>query len=82
MCRAVIDAVTKSPKTKQSKQKQKTGVIIDDRAMSSTKDVVWLSKIGQWLPGTWADADVSEKAVKSGNAPVDFRPWHRRIQLI
>ena len=48
----------------------------------ASRDVIWLSKVGRWLPGSWADAYISDKAVKSDNAPIDFRPWNRRIQLV
>lgn len=82
MCRSVIDSVTKTTLTEPPKRKHKTGSSDDFGAMTSTKDVFWLSGVGRWLPGSWADADISDKAVKSDNAPVDFRPWHRRIQLI
>ena len=34
------------------------------------------------MPGAWADSDIADKAVKSDNAPVDFKPWNRRIQLV
>ena len=43
---------------------------------------VWLADIGKWLPGSWADATISDKAVKSDKAAVDFSPWHNRINLV
>lgn len=46
------------------------------------QDVAWSEEIKRWLPGTWADGDVSDKAVKSDNSPFDFKPWYRRIQLV
>ena len=45
-------------------------------------DSVWLPAIGKWLPGSWADAPIADKAVKSDNAAVDFSPWHNRIKLV
>ena len=49
---------------------------------SDPTDVVWLPGIARWLPGSWTDAVISDKAVKSDDAPIDFRPWNRRIQLL
>ena len=45
-------------------------------------DSTWLHDIGKWLPGSWTDAPIADKAVKSDDAPVDFTPWHRRVQLV
>ena len=43
---------------------------------------VWLPHIGRWLPGSWSEAVIASKAVKSDNAPIDYKPWRRRIQLV
>ena len=51
----------------------------DDLAVSTD---VWLPHIGRWLPGTWSEAVIASKAVKSDNAPIDYKPWRRRIQLV
>ena len=52
-----------------------------DVGMSPTSTDAWLPSIGRWLPGSWADAVIASKAVKSDNSPIDFKPWRRRIQL-
>ena len=46
------------------------------------RDGIWLSQIQKWLPGTWADVAIADRAVKSDNAEVDLRPWHLRITLV
>ena len=43
---------------------------------------VWLGRLGRWLPGSWADAEISTKAVKADNADVDYRSWNLRISLV
>ena len=65
----------KIPKTNHERNKL-------DAFVLRTDDAVWLPAIGKWLPGSWADAPISDKAVKSDNAAVDFRPWHQRIKLV
>lgn len=42
----------------------------------------WLPQMKKWLPGTWTDTSIADKAVKSDNAAVDFHPWNQRIMLI
>ena len=83
MCRAVIDFVTKSTSMEPPTVKHKPRISVGDISLPSLNDVIWLPLLGRWLPpGSWADAEIADKAVKSDNAPVDFRPWHRRIQLV
>jgi hypothetical protein len=87
LCRSVIDSVAESAHTDQPPQKARhadVSVEEDEHTtyIPSYQDVIWLPNIAKWLPGSWADADIADKAVKSDNAPVDFRPWHRRIQLV
>jgi hypothetical protein len=45
-------------------------------------DGIWLPSIKAWLPGSWAEIDIADKAVKADDAQVDTRPWHQRISLI
>ncbi|KAI2503870.1 hypothetical protein MHU86_10595 [Fragilaria crotonensis] len=45
-------------------------------------DRVWLPKLKLWLPGSWTDIVIADKAVKSDNAEVDFHPWNQRIMLV
>ena len=82
MCRSVIDCVIGENDQEPPRQKAKVEGKTDDSFISSAQDVVWLPLINRWLPGSWADADIADKAVKSDNAPVDFKPWQRRIQLV
>ena len=82
ICRSVIESVL--GETSQSPPRRKQKISSDEPVsfVSSARDVVWLPELGRWLPGSWADADISDKAVKSDNSPVDFRPWHSRIKLV
>ena len=83
MCRTVIDAVTSAMGADTPRIRQKIESSNDRRrASTASREVIRLPEIGKWLPGNWADAEIADKAVKSDNAPVDFRPWHRRIQLV
>ena len=45
-------------------------------------DRAWLANLGAWLPGSWTDIVIADKAVKSDNAVVDFYPWNQRIMLV
>jgi hypothetical protein len=45
-------------------------------------DASWLPQLKFWLPGSWTNIQISDKAVKSDNAVVDFRPWNQRIMLV
>ena len=49
---------------------------------TATIDAFWVQSIGKWLPGTWADAPIADRAVKSDDAIVDFSPWWNRIRLV
>ena len=82
LCRTVIDVVTRSETVDPPRPRPTMVIEDDDFGSTSNQDVVWLPLIEKWLPGNWADAAISDKAVKSDNAPVDFGPWHRRIQLV
>lgn len=45
-------------------------------------DRAWLPRLQRWLPGSWSDTAISDKAVKSDNAAVELHPWHQRIVLL
>ena len=51
-------------------------------APATPPDGVFLSALGKWLPGEWADGLIAARAVKADDASVDFSPWHRRISLV
>jgi hypothetical protein len=46
------------------------------------EDRTWLPTLGKWLPGLWADTAISDIAVKSDGARVDFHTWNQRILLV
>jgi hypothetical protein len=84
--RSVIDHVLEqlapvSPAFQKRKVSRGTDVT-SNTSDAIPEDGVWLPLIHKWLPGTWADVDISERAVKSDNAVVDIRPWHLRISLV
>ena len=80
--RSLIESVLGKQSPEPARSRVKLITEEDIMAPASRQDVVWLKSIQRWLPGTWADADIVDKAVKSDNSPVDFKPWHRRIQLV
>ena len=49
---------------------------------TATIDAFWIQSIGKWLPGTWAEAPIADRAVKSDDAIVDFSPWWNRIRMV
>ena len=80
MFRSVIESVCAdlSPTCRSS---PKRGRLLTADALPQP-DGIWLDAVGKWLSGSWTDSSISDKAVKSDDAPIDFRPWNRRIQLI
>ena len=42
----------------------------------------WLDKLKVWLPGSWADITIADKAVKSDDAIVEQYPWNQQIMLV
>lgn len=84
MFRSIIDSVVSTTHAPEPLSKRRITVSASDDEIRDrgAPDVVWMESLGRWLSGSWADAEISDKAVKSDNAPVDFRPWHRRIQLL
>jgi hypothetical protein len=59
-------------------------LLSSDSALLAFKSVdqEFLPGLNRWLPGSWSDAPIAERAVKADNAAVDFSPWHRRISLV
>lgn len=56
--------------------------LIADSVSDSPVDGVWLTGLKSWLPGSWVDVAIADKAVKSDDALVDTRPWNKRISLV
>ena len=82
MFRSVIDVVVSRihpqiPEVKRSHRSITANPIIVD-----PPDATWLEAVGKWMPGSWSDAVISHKAVKSDAAPIDLKTWRRRIQLL
>lgn len=44
-------------------------------------DTEWLESLGCWLPGSWADINISDRAVKDDSAEVVQLLWNQRISL-
>ena len=79
--RSVIDCVTGHLEVTPAPLKRHTAS--QDEVVSFPEiDACWLPSISKWLPGSWSLTEIASKAVKADNAPVDFTPWHRRIQLV
>ena len=78
MFRSVIDAVTESmhPAPRPPPFKHLNTSAAFNGEMSDSPDVSWLEGIEQWMPGSYGDASIADKAVKSDDAPVGFCPWH------
>jgi hypothetical protein len=83
--RSVIDSVLDQldPETGPcSMIRQQRHVVLLRDAEEVSRDGEWLPLIEKWLPGSWTDVQISDRAVKADNAVVDFRPWHMRISLV
>ena len=82
--RSVLDHVTERMDPQSSTPKRILSSAVLDEASDRLpfSNDTWLSSIGRWLPGSWSDAVIASKAVKSDDAPIDYKPWRRRIQLV
>ena len=52
-----------------------------DSAPALPIDAEWLTSLGKWLPGSWANVVIADKAVKADSAAVQRFPWNQRIVL-
>ena len=59
---------------KRAKFIPEESAVCDDRS--------WLPTLGKWLPRSWADTEISDRAIKSDGARVDFHTWNQRILLV
>ncbi len=50
--------------------------------LASLVDKSWLPDLNRWLPGSWAEGAIADKAVKDDGALINVLPWHRRITLL
>ena len=81
--RSVIDFVINQSDVNRVSTKRVSTIIEDEVVSPPTAiDACWIPSISKWLPGSWSLAEIASEAVKSDDAPVDFTPWHRRIQLV
>jgi hypothetical protein len=44
-------------------------------------DGVWLSSVKAWFPGSWTDAVIADRAMKSDDVLMDTGPLNKRITL-
>ena len=51
-------------------------------SLGTCDDRVWLPSLGRWMPGSWSETAISDKAVKADCADIDFFPWNQRIRLV
>ena len=87
MFRVVLDAALRTFRAVTPEQ-----IVIRPKGQATTESVVvldplpldrtWLSHLKMWLPGSWTDRNIANKAVKADNAVVDFYPWNQRITLV
>ena len=84
LLRAVMDVVLEqlTPSLSNAGKRRK---LVDTSIVnpSATRvDRHWLPALNRWLPGSWAEAPIADKAVKADGADINFVPWHERIQLV
>ena len=61
----------------QAKKSRTSDTVVDESV-----DHHWLPDLGKWMPGSWADTEIADRAVKADGASIDFCPWNQRITLV
>ena len=50
---------------------------------NASVDHHWLPDLKKWMPSSWADTGISDRAVKADGASIDFFPsWNQRITSV
>jgi hypothetical protein len=80
--RAVMDAVLAQLNPVLAGRNLKRPKVMVPSGQMVTIDRHWLPTLARWIPGTWTDTPISDRAVKADNANIEFFPWHARIQSI
>ena len=78
--RAVIDTVlTSLPSSEVNAVASSRPSSVDPSPITPYDNDEWLDGLQCYLPGTWTDTSIADRAVKDDSAQVDFFPWHQRI---
>lgn len=83
MMRAVMDEIVAqlTPAERPEKRIKVSHSPLESSPVTDA-DRHWLPTLEKWLPGSWADLPISDRAVKSDDATINFLPWHSRIQMV
>ena len=76
---AVVEVVLRVLVPPSSRRVKRAKFIPEELAVC--EDRSWLPTLEKWLPGSWADTEISDRAIKSDGARVDFHTWNQRILL-
>ena len=55
---------------------------VSQAAEFASVDHHWMPEMGKWMPGSWTDTAIADRAVKADDASINFSPWNRRITLV
>ena len=78
----VIDGFSPTEQLLRTRGRQ-VGQVGPSLGLSISADRHWITSLGKWLPGSWADPSlIAARAVKSDDAVVACGSWHRRIALV
>ena len=58
------------PSSRSAPQRDATSM----KVLNNRGDGEWLTTINRWLPGSWAETEIADKAVKSDDAEVNIPP--------
>lgn len=82
--RVIIDATLRVIRSSQAGEYARSSrpKLAIKTALPLPLDAEWLADLHMWLPGSWANILIADKAVKSDDAAVEQFPWNQRVLLI
>lgn len=88
MFRVVIDSVlseigpAEQPVGGRLKMTIHTNVDTERSSTAILSDHVWLTTLQRWMPGSWTNVVIADRAAKDDDAAVDHYPWNQRVSLV
>ena len=77
----VVDAALRAIRPQQRSATNTKSAVEVETTSPLPIDAEWIADLGLWLPGSWANTEIADKAVKSDDAEVEQYPWNQRILL-
>ena len=79
--RVIIDAVLLVVRPMEQHRPKTQNKLVARNSNPPKIDAEWIVDLGLWLPGSWANSTISDKAVKSDDAAIEHYPWNQRVLL-